>query len=287
LLMVEPPRVWTPGYKRILDVAAAAVGAGLAYAYLSRPSPPVEAHALDAMVGLFLLVLGLASRVPLPLTLASSVPVSIAAAVLGEHGGWLILVARLARVGWNLLDLSHGLSELGQVVDTIILQAGGLAAITLLGGTLALYMVEYGAPGSQVRSLWDAFWLALVTMTTVGYGDIVPVTQEGRAIAVLLMLVGIGIFTFFLSSLAAGLSRVASAEAVSSPVEKKKRLLADLIARMEELNEEEFEAVIKDIQTLYLILTADKRTIEIDLSPEALGVHLLASRDNNLGEATA
>ena len=54
-------------------------------------------------------------------------------------------------------------------------------------------MVESSAPGSKIHSIGDAFWWAIVTVTTLGYGDIYPVTLEGRIIAAALMFVGIAI----------------------------------------------------------------------------------------------
>ncbi len=53
------------------------------------------------------------------------------------------------------------------------------------------------APGSNIRSADDALWWAYATMATVGYGDRVPVTWEGRLIGALLMTAGVGIFGIF------------------------------------------------------------------------------------------
>jgi voltage-gated potassium channel len=52
---------------------------------------------------------------------------------------------------------------------------------------------EGNAPGSNIHNLGDALWWAIVTVTTVGYGDRYPVTAGGRGVAVVLMLVGIGL----------------------------------------------------------------------------------------------
>jgi voltage-gated potassium channel len=46
----------------------------------------------------------------------------------------------------------------------------------------------------------DGFWWAWVTMTTVGYGDLVPTTLEGRIVGMLLILVGIAIFSMLTAS---------------------------------------------------------------------------------------
>ena len=53
------------------------------------------------------------------------------------------------------------------------------------------YLFYVSEPG--VRSLGDGIWWALVTITTVGYGDITPVTTLGRGVASSLMLLGLGL----------------------------------------------------------------------------------------------
>ena len=53
------------------------------------------------------------------------------------------------------------------------------------------YLFYVSEPG--VRSLGDGIWWALVTITTVGYGDITPVTTLGRVVASSLMLLGLGL----------------------------------------------------------------------------------------------
>jgi voltage-gated potassium channel len=60
--------------------------------------------------------------------------------------------------------------------------------------SLVLYAAENGV-NSAVASPLDAFWWGIVTLTTVGYGDVVPHTPEGRIAASVLMLLGIGLFS--------------------------------------------------------------------------------------------
>ncbi|HEX4865461.1 MAG TPA: potassium channel family protein [Acidimicrobiales bacterium] len=61
---------------------------------------------------------------------------------------------------------------------------------------------EAEAKGSNIHSYADSLWWAVVTITTVGYGDRFPVTAAGRGIAVVLMLVGIGLVGVITATLA-------------------------------------------------------------------------------------
>lgn len=71
----------------------------------------------------------------------------------------------------------------------VLLAAAGLL---FLGSWLVLLSEEH-AKGSNIHDYGNALWWAVVTVTTVGYGDRYPVTSLGRAVAVVLMLVGIGL----------------------------------------------------------------------------------------------
>ncbi len=62
---------------------------------------------------------------------------------------------------------------------------------------LLLVQVEHRAQGATIRNIGEALWYSLVTFTTVGYGDLYPVTPIGRLIASTFLILGIGLLGFF------------------------------------------------------------------------------------------
>jgi voltage-gated potassium channel len=63
----------------------------------------------------------------------------------------------------------------------------------VVAGSAAEFALEHHAHGANIHSFGDALWWAIVTVTTVGYGDRYPVSAGGRGVAVVLMLTGIGL----------------------------------------------------------------------------------------------
>jgi voltage-gated potassium channel len=63
---------------------------------------------------------------------------------------------------------------------------------------------------SNIKSFGDGFWWAITTVTTVGYGDRYPTTLEGRALAVMLMIVGISLIGVITASIAAWFVKMSS-----------------------------------------------------------------------------
>jgi voltage-gated potassium channel len=76
-----------------------------------------------------------------------------------------------------------------------------LALLTVFCGGAGFAAVEKGS-NEHVHNTWDGIWWALTTMTTVGYGDISPATNSGRAIAIVVMIVGIGFLTLLIGAAA-------------------------------------------------------------------------------------
>ena len=117
-------------------------------------------------------------------------------------------IARLARLvrAWRTLRLRR-LSHVGEDLDQNRAESAALitvflAIVVLTTATIAVLEFESEVPQANIRSGGDAFWWAIVTLATVGYGDYYPVTIWGRLAAIALMTVGVGIFGVLASYLA-------------------------------------------------------------------------------------
>lgn len=104
----------------------------------------------------------------------------------------LVRALRAGAVLWRLSENFRG-----------VLATNGLGAVLLVSasvvllGTIGIWALEPG-----IDDLGDALWWAVVTTTTVGYGDLSPATGAGRALAAVLMLVGIGTIGMITGSIA-------------------------------------------------------------------------------------
>ena len=73
------------------------------------------------------------------------------------------------------------------------------AATVILLGTFVMYAIESNVPGTEIKTLGDSLWWVVETVTTVGYGDIVPVSDLGRTVGLVFMFGGIMIITTIMS----------------------------------------------------------------------------------------
>jgi hypothetical protein len=100
----------------------------------------------------------------------------------------LSLLRAGAFVGRFLATLREILSRHGFQYVIVL----GLGVVLACAGAVTVF--EQASDTSSIRNLGDALWWAAATVTTVGYGDTIPTTPEGKAVGVLLMIAGI---TFF------------------------------------------------------------------------------------------
>ena len=124
-----------------------------------------------------------------------------------------------------------------------------VSVIVILSGASAIFVVESEAENTQINTWLDAFWCASATATTVGYGDIVPVTETGRMIGIAMMYVGIGVIGAFISSIGATL--IGSKMKQTGVADDTKSLLISKIEELEKLEKNEIEMLKNMIDTLH------------------------------------
>lgn len=128
--------------------------------------------------------------------------VAIIPGVVGLSGLFDLRVLRMARLLRLLRILKLGrysvaIQTLARVVKKtsgeIVVFAFIAVLLTIVCGTL-MYQLESESQPEQFSSIPASMWWAMTTLTTVGYGDVVPVTPWGRFLASLIAFLGIGIF---------------------------------------------------------------------------------------------
>lgn len=112
---------------------------------------------------------------------------------------------RVARVYHAIANIRQGdvideLEERG--ADAILMLTIFITIVLLTFAGMAVLAFERNAPGANIVDPRNAFWWSVVTITTVGYGDYYPITDGGRAVAVILMGAGLAIIGVLSSYLA-------------------------------------------------------------------------------------
>jgi voltage-gated potassium channel len=178
----------------------------------------------------------------LPLVLYASADAStIAGQVLEQFR--VIAFFRLVRL-YYILTLIQG-------SRFVLLSA--FSIITIVFGALGVYLSESGDTSANIKTLPDAFWWAVQTVSTVGYGDVYPITAEGKIIGTFVMFAGIGILATFITALGSKLIELKlkepkkgkKTEETSDDLSTRtKELIRKQIVKVETLDQKDFDTLV-------------------------------------------
>ena len=121
------------------------------------------------------------------------------------RGGNVIRIVRIFRILRAFRSVKILLKYLlkSRTQNTLV-SVGAISCMVAMGGSMAILRLEQAIPTGNIKTPSDALWWSIVTITTVGYGDRYPVSDGGRMVAAILMIVGValfGTFTGFVASL--------------------------------------------------------------------------------------
>lgn len=117
----------------------------------------------------------------------------------------LLRIVRLAKLG----RMSVAIRRLSKAVSSRkyeLLFTVGLAVTVLVFGATALYLIEGDLQPDKFGSIPRAMWWSVVTLTTIGYGDVYPITVLGKIFAALVAVAGIGLIAMPTGILASAFS---------------------------------------------------------------------------------
>lgn len=116
----------------------------------------------------------------------------------------LFRVVKVAKYSTATMRLSAALKESRH---ELVLFTSATAILIYLA-SFGIYYFEHTAQPDVFRSVFDALWWSVITLTTVGYGDMYPITTGGRIFTSILVFIGLGIVAVPAGIMASALSKV-------------------------------------------------------------------------------
>lgn len=131
----------------------------------------------------------------------------------------LFRLLRVFKLG-RYFDALHVIVKVIRESGTQLVMAAVICFFVMLFSAIVMYTVENPEQPDQFPNVISSLWWAICTLTTVGYGDVYPVTAIGKFLTSLISVAGIGIIAIPTGIIAAGFNRVISREKEKSESEK-------------------------------------------------------------------
>ena len=118
------------------------------------------------------------------------------------------------------------------------------AGLVILVGTIVMYNIESKVPNTQIKTYLDSLWWCVATVTTVGYGDIVPVSNLGRIVAIFYMFFGISMISlmFFVITNSVYRRRYDQVE-IEQRQQQLNQLKNELMSRLSDIDEKQAKCI--------------------------------------------
>ena len=158
-------------------------------------------------------------------------------------------VLRYGRI-FQVLRVLRMLRVANQVIRHLLRNSGSTMMATMLlilvvvisGSAIAILMTEAGHPDSNIETAEDAIWWALVTISTVGYGDHYPVTTAGRIISSIVIFAGVTLF--------AGVSGLVASTVLSPKADEQQEATEQALEHEEEKMSRQLGALQTEVASL-------------------------------------
>lgn len=133
----------------------------------------------------------------------------------------ILRVAKLLRFVANMDLLQRAFELMWRDLLVVLF----LAVIMMFCTAFGIYVFEHEAQPEAFKSIPHSFWFAITTLTTVGYGDIYPITTGGKAFTFLILMIGLGVVALPAGLVSAALTQAREELAIAKAT--KRRAISD------------------------------------------------------------
>jgi len=117
---------------------------------------------------------------------------------------FIVILARFLRIAYRYKHFAKGITYVFRSISFEFYFLFSFFVFFFMASLVIMYSLEAGAGNPKIRDFFDVLYLVIITMTTVGYGDITPITGAGRFLSMVLGAGGLFLFSMTIATISAG-----------------------------------------------------------------------------------